>query len=308
MVVSTTRWRIVTGALLVLVLAFPAAAGDIEDRLSAYTGPNAQGYLGPLVSAFAASLHSGVAHTGYVAKRGGHLSLELVVTGVLFDDEDKTFRATTEDPFQPEQMTDAPTIVGSGTSVSVPGNGGTQFVFPGGFDIGSFGLVIPQLRFGNILGTEGIVRYLAFKASDIELGDVQFFGVGFRHSISQYLGEDYPLDAAIGFLWQDFKVGENSGGNDLVDSEAYSVGIHLSGLVTDNLEPYVGFSWDSFKMDIQYESSSAGTPVLTDVEFETEDTFHLTLGLNLNLAFLSAFGEYSIADRNSFAFGVGFGN
>ncbi len=308
MVVPATLWRGLVCGTLVLVLAAPALAGDIEDQLSSYTGDNATGYLAPLVNAFSQSLNSGLFHTGYVAMGGGHLALEVVVTGVVFDDADRTFMATTEDPFTPEQTVEAPTVIGSGSAVFVPGAGGTSFAFPGGFDLNSFGLVLPQLRFGNIIGTQFLVRYLAFKTGGSELGDVEFFGAGFRHSISQYLGEDYPLDVALSFFWQKMDVGKNAADEDLVSAQAYTVGINASGLLTSLLEPYLGFSWDSFQMDIQYESTATGATNLIDVDFDTENTFHLTLGLNLNLAFINAFGEYSIADQQSFAFGMAFGN
>ncbi|MEE9271610.1 MAG: hypothetical protein V3V49_15280 [Candidatus Krumholzibacteria bacterium] len=49
-------------ALLVLVLACPAGA-QIGNQLSAYTGPNAIGFLQPLVDAFGADLNSGLYHS-----------------------------------------------------------------------------------------------------------------------------------------------------------------------------------------------------------------------------------------------------
>jgi hypothetical protein len=287
-------------ALLALALACPASA-QIGNQLSAYTGPNATGYLRPLVDAFGADLNSGLFHSGRVPSYP-HFSVEVKVMSVLFDDADRTFPASTEGLFNPPQIVQAPTIIGSGTVVTVPGTGGTTFSFPGGFSLSSFAIAVPQLRFGGFAGTEGVVRVFGTNTGDLELGDVKLFGFGVRHSISQYFGPLFPLDLAGGFFWQSFEMG-----GDLIDTNALSIGLQASKDMV-LLQPYVGVSLDRFSMDVHYETDALGAPQIVDLAFETETTFHLTLGLAMKLAILNVHGEVNVADKSGFGFGLAVGN
>jgi hypothetical protein len=286
--------------LVVLLFATPSLA-DIDDALEAYTGVNAQGYLGPLVDAFAAELNSGFFHSAYVPRSGLHITFGLNFMGRYFADEDRTFTATTEGGFMPvTTINDAPTVVGPGTAVTVPGQGGTSFTFPGGLDLNSFGIVIPYLNIGSILGTEAQFRFLAFDVSDSDLGDVQLVGGGIRHSIDQHF-DTFPVALAIGGYYQNFQVG-----NDLITSDAFSLGLQTSkrwGV----FEPYAGFSFDSFRMDLEWESTASGSPEINTISFESRNTVHLTLGLSLKLSFLSAYADYNIAETSNFNVGAAAG-
>jgi len=296
-------------ACAVLAAAVPLFA-QVEDQLSVYSGENAKGYLAPLNDAFGASLNNGFFYSARIPSSGVRISLEFPVMGVIFSDDDKTFNATTEDPFTPAQSTTkAPTIVGSGDAYSVSGQNGTTFYFPGGFNLNSFGLVVPQLRVGNVKGTEAMLRLVAgVDAGDAELGKISLFGIGARHSISQWF--DLPVDVAAGFMYQTFKMGENSGGGDLVATSAYSIGAQASKALPMGfaaIEPYAGFSYDSFQTDLEYKSESSGASLL-DVSFERENTAHFTVGVGLNLVAAHAWGQFDLSRQNAFSFGVAFGN
>ena len=293
-------------AVLIVALAFPAAA-QVEDQLSAYTGQNGTGYLQPLTDAFGTSLNDAFYRNAYIPPTGVRVSLEVLVMGVMFSDDDRTFRATTEQGFQPETTVDAPTIVGSGEALVVNGQGGSSFAFPGGFDLNSFGLAVPQVRISSVKGTEGVIRYIAVNTGDAELGDISLFGLGARHSISQYFDETFPVDIAAGLLWQTFSVGENEAGNDLIGLSAFTFGVQGSkrlpaGFAT--FEPYTALSLDTYKMDVEYESDD----VTVDLDFDRQTSLHWTVGLSLNLVAAAVYGEYNIASHSSFAFGVAFGN
>lgn len=297
-------------AVLITLSALPAAA-QVEDQLSAYTGQNGIGYLQPLADAFGASLNDAFFRTAYIPKTGVRVSLEVLVMGVMFSDDDRTFKATTEQGFQPETTVDAPTIVGDGKAVIVPGQGGTSFAFPGGFDLNSFGLAVPQIRISSVKGTEGVIRYIAVNTGDAELGDISLFGLGGRHSISQYLGEEFPVDMAAGLLWQKFSVGENEAGDDLIALSAFTFGVQGSkrlpaGFAT--FEPYTALSVDTYKMDVKYESDTGSAPINVDLDFDRQTSLHWTVGLSLNLVAAAVYGEYNIASQSSFAFGIALGN
>lgn len=300
----TRVWPGLLAAVLVLLTALPVTA-QIEDQISAYTGKNATGYLQPLSDAFGADLNDGLFRSAHIQKMGFHLHFEVRIMSVIFGDDDKSFKATTEGDFEPEQTATAPTIIGGGEAVIIDGVGGTQFAFPGGFDLNSFAIAVPQLRIGSVFGTEALVRYFALDVGDTELGDISLFGFGLRHSISQYMAPGFPVDLAAGFCWQTFSLGD-----DLIDCSAFSIGVQASkrfggGLVF--FEPYTGLSIDRFSMDVSYESDVLGDGESIDLDFDTTTTAHFTLGLAVNLAIVNIHGEFNIASQNSFSFGLAIG-
>jgi hypothetical protein len=294
------RAGVIGCVLFALLLAAPALGqSQIEDQLSAYTGANAEGYLTPLAEAFGADLNSGLYHSAAIATEGFSVSIEIQMMAVLFVDEDKTFTATTEGGFTPEQTATAPTAVGSGEVVVVDGDAGSAFAFPGGLDLSSFALAAPQARIGIQGGTEALLRWVP--AYDIEdVGEIGLLGIGVRHNVSQYF-VGLPVEVAAGVFWQSFSLGE-----DFIDATAMSYGIQASknfGLI----EPYAGLAMDTFSMDVTYDTEVEGETEAVDLSFDTDSAFHITLGANLNLGFLTANAEYNIANQNGFAAGIGFG-
>lgn len=292
-------------AVLLVMLVSPAAA-QIEDQLSAYTGKNAEGYLQPLADAFGADLNSGLFHSAHIPQTGLTLTFEIPVMAVFFGDDDRTFRAITEGNFTPVQTTDAPTVVGSGDAKLVPGSGGSQFAFPGGFNLNSFALAVPQLRIGCVRGTQALIRYIGFNTGDVELGNISLFGFGLRHSISQYLSPGFPVDLAAGFFWQSFNIGENQQGNSLLSSSAFTFGVQASRKFVV-VEPYAGLSIDRHSMDVAYTSTVANTDLNIDLDFDASTTVHLTLGLSLNLTYFKAFIDYNVASQSNLSFGGALG-
>ena len=299
--VARTRSLAALGCVVLVLIASIPASAQIEDAISAYTGANAEGYLEPLAQAIGANLNSALFHSAHVPEGGLHVSLELGLMAVLFSDDDETFMATTEMGFSPETTVEAPTVVGPGGAIIVPGDGGTAFPFPGCFNLASLALAAPQLRIGSFRGTEAVIRYMVFNTGEVEIGDFDLQGYGLRHSISQYL-PGLPVDIAAGIMYQRFKLGD-----DLIDATAFSFGAQASmsfPLVFAVVEPYAGLSMDTFQMDVEYDDED-GDPV--SVEFDSRSTAHLTLGLHAQVTVVSLYGEYNIAEQSGFAVGMGFG-
>jgi hypothetical protein len=225
---------------------------------------------------------------------------------VIFDDEDATFMASVEGGFEPLDPADAEveasTVVGPGEAVVVDGVAGTAFAFPGGFDLNSFAIAVPQLRIGSIRGTEALIRYIAIDAGEVEVGNLSVWGVGLRHNVSQYFGPDMPVDLAAGLMYQGFGLGE-----DLVDVTAFTIGVQVgkrfeSGFAT--IEPYAGLSYDYFQMDVTYEDED---DEMVELSFDSHATAHLTAGLHAQAGFFSLYGEYNVAEQSGFSFGIGLG-
>ncbi len=316
---SRTRGAISVLALLpLLVTPLVAAAEDgaVQNQISVYTGENAVGYLQPLANAFGAALNSGFGYSAYIPKTSFHLALEVPVMGVFFEDADRIFAATAESGFVPvsgETSFDVPTVVGDGQAVIVDGTGGAQFAFPGGLDLNSFGLVVPQLRVSSLMGLEGVIRWAASDwfnsdSADPDVGSVSLFGIGGRYNVSQHFGETSPLDVSVGLMWQTLEVGENDFGNPFVDSSALTMQVQGSkrlpvGFAT--FEPYGIMGYESLDLDVEYADEN-GDPVA--VSLEGDNSFRFTLGAGFNFVAGQVWADYSFADTNNFSFGLALGN
>ena len=305
--VARTRSLAALGcAVLVLLAAVPVSA-QIGDQISAYSGANAEGYLEPLALAIGANLNSGLFHSAHIPLEGLHVSLEIPVMGVIFNDEDRTFTASVEGGFQPldpaDSQVEVSTVIGPGEAVIVDGVAETAFAFPGGFSLNSFVLAVPQLRVGSVRGTEALVRYIALDtAGEVEIGQVSLWGLGVRHNISQYMGPAAPVDIAVGFMYQRFELGDK-----LIDATAFTFGAQVSKQFPSGFavfEPYAGLSYDSFQMDVAYTGKD-DEPV--ELSFDSHSTAHMTVGLHAQAVYVSFYGEYSLAEQSGFAFGMSFG-
>lgn len=288
-------------ALLVLAWAGTARA-QVDERLAAYTGRNAKGYLEPLVDAFRSNLNAALFHSAYVPPKGFYVSLEVNAMGTFFDETSRTFLATTEGNFLPEQTVEAPTVVGDNDAVYVDGNGGTRFAFPGGFDVDNIWFACPQVRIGSWKGTEALGRFIFYDTGVSELGGLTVWGVGVRHSISQYIERVRPIDLALAVNWQDAQL-ENEGSQEVLQARIFSAGIH-SGVALGGMYPYAGLSADWYEMDIRYqfEQDSTLEPIELDYRYDVE--FQLTLGIAYQLGGIAAYGEYSLADQSCLAGGL----
>ncbi len=293
-------WVWLLAAIALAGLAAPASA-QLEDNLAAYQDDMAEMYLKPLQEAFGQALNSNWFTTAYIPANGLNARFDIKAMSVLFKDDDDTFSATTGGDFSPEQTVDASTVVGSGEAVTVYGEGGTAFVFPGGFDISSFTLGVPQLTIGSFMGSEAMIRFFSLDTGDSEIGDISFFGIGVRHSISQYLVAP-PADLAASITYQKLDVGD-----DLLNAKAFSLGVQGSKRF-GGLTPFAGLSYDTISMDAHYDyDGNEGTEEI-DLDMGTESGLHATLGLDwmLGPVHLNLSGELAKRSGLSAGFGLGF--
>ena len=285
-----------------MLLAAPAWA-QLAEQLKSYTGRNAAGYFEPLIDAFGADLSPGWYHSSRIPESGLHIDFEMVVMSAQFSDADKTFTASTESGFRPEQTAEAPTVVGPRQAVRVDGLSGTSFYFPGGFDLSSFDFAIPQLRVGTIYGTEATIRFGMIYSGDASLGDISLYGFGVRHSVSRYV-DDLPVDVAAGVSWQRFALGENERGGDLVSAQAWTVGLQASKRFSW-FEPYAGVAYNDFGLDLSYEGDSSDDAI--EMSLDSGDHYRMTLGLSMHVLFAVVHGEYNIGGQDAFALGLAMG-
>ncbi|NNF06940.1 MAG: hypothetical protein HKN21_09285 [Candidatus Eisenbacteria bacterium] len=289
--------------ILVLLVGAPQLAeAQLEENLSSFTDETAQGYLKPLAEAFGQSLNTGFFTSASIPVEGFRVRLEVQAMSVFFGDDDDTFMGMTGGEFSPAQEVEANTVVGPTNAVIVEGDGGTEYLFPGGFDLSSFTLAVPQLTIGSYMGTEATVRWIAVDTGDAEFGDIDLLGLGLRHNVSQYF-DDLPVELAGSVFYQTLKVGDD----DLIDATALSFGIQASknyGV----LEPFGSVNLDSFSMTSQYTTNAgAADEESIKVDFDNELDLHLLLGVGAHLGLLHVHVAGHISDRVGISGGLAFG-
>ena len=285
----------------ITVLALPLmASAQIEENLSAYTETNAAGYLEPFRDTLASGLGSGMYTTADIPKARPYFQLAFRAMIVGFSDEDRTFDATAEDYFPGTGTFEAPTVIGDGNPDPVDGPGGTQFQFPGGLDLDRLPVAAPQLVVGGFMGTEAMLRWFDGDFGDADIGSVSLFGLGVRHSISQYV-PTLPVSIAGSFMYQNFSIGD-----DLVDFSQTSFGVQASKKFPF-VEPYAGLALHFSSMDAEYEFTGGGVEETIAVEFDSQTSAQLTLGTTLNLFVLKLNGEVGIGEQTTYTLGLSLG-
>lgn len=293
---------------LLLGLVVPVApvtaqdSGSLEDNLSAYVGDNAEGYLGPLRDGIGGTLNSGLFMYPGVPSSGFHFRLDARAMIADYNDEDRTFLATTDPSFGDNPQTvEVPTVIGSTESITVSDpTTGAIYTFPGGFDIGQLGLAAPQITVGSFFGTEFLGRWIAVEPGDLQVQKLELWGIGARHSINEWF-RSLPVDISIHGMYQEFKVDE-----DLIDATTLSLG-GVVGKSFGILAGYAGLSYNSVEMDARYVSDASGQSEEVTVQLEKQSNVDLGLGATVKFGFLHLNGEYHIAERNSYALGIGLG-
>jgi hypothetical protein len=127
---------------------------------------------------------------------------------------------------------------------------------------------------------------------------ITFFGLGVRHSISQYLVE-FPVDIAAGIFWNTIKFG------DLIDMKSFSFGAQASRSFSV-LELYGGLAYEKSSLDLSYVSTAPGAANV-GLTLDGVNKFRATVGLGLNLAILHLYGDVNVGSITNFSAGLGFG-
>ncbi|MCA9728550.1 MAG: DUF6588 family protein [Candidatus Eisenbacteria bacterium] len=294
-----TSLRLGVGIALVgLALAGGTARAQLEANLGALNDENARGYLQPLATALSATLNASVFQTGDIPRSKPTFQIQANVMGVTFDDADRTYTPTDPPGFESSESVKAPTVIGDPDAVIQEGQAGTQLYHPGGFDLENFTIAAPQLSVGGFMGTKLLVRWISLDLGDADLGNLELFGIGGQHSLSQYFLEA-PVDVAAGVMYQSFKIGDG-----LVDASTLQFNVTGSkrfGVI----EPYVGIGYDTFDMKGEYTEDTTGEGI--NVKFDRENNIHLTVGGRLNFNYVILHGEFNAAAESGVAAGLSVG-
>lgn len=271
-------------------------AQEFEDFVKKYTDANGKSYMQPLADAFGANLNSGWYHSAYVIKPGFQLYIGVSAMSAPIPARNKTFQATTQGFFTPTQTADVPTVFGKTETFTVEGDGGTAYVFPGGLDLKTLPMAVPNLTIGSLFGTNASFRWAAYDFGE-DVGKLELLGWGLTHSLDQYLPVE-PFHMAMGFYIQQFGVG------DIVDANGWLANVQASyqwHLIT--LYGGVGYENSNLNINYTYEEDNS------EVSFDLQGTnkIRATLGLTLNLGPVKLNGDYSMARQSILTVGFGLG-
>ncbi|KYK23507.1 hypothetical protein AYK24_07380 [Thermoplasmatales archaeon SG8-52-4] len=215
----------------------------------------------------------------------------IVTTTGLIKNSQKTFEASS--PYG--GTVEVPTIFGSNEPIQVQRPNGLAENYPGGGSMKILPLAVPQLSIGGLYGTEVSFRYFVTDLGE-DVGQMNLFGWGLRHSVSQYF-ENLPVDIAVGYYNLSYKLGDyvDSRLNLITTQADYSVGI---------LDFYGGLGFEMNKMDIEYTPNEENTPVTHNYE---NKPFRFIAGVNLNLGVFKLHGDYNLSSSSVFSLGMGLG-
>jgi hypothetical protein len=139
------------------------------------------------------------------------------------------------------------------------------YVFPSGGDISNMAAGVPQLEVGSLWGTELLIRYIPKVNLGQWVGDFSFWGIGLKHSISQYFWDDpnrdgnanerpdiAPFDLSIQAVIQGTSLENEVGITEVAlkaDASIIDINIHFSKNFNNWFELYTGLSYERTKID-----------------------------------------------------------
>ncbi|MBI4546359.1 MAG: hypothetical protein HY707_00140 [Ignavibacteriae bacterium] len=286
---------------LLLIASGLYAQNPLEDAVKQLASDNARGYLQPFVDGFGANMNSGLYQSADIGGLGLHLKLEFVGVGTLIGDNEKTFLGIPPPPFPQTPVRTATVFGEQGTIVDDP-SGTVQYQFQNGQIKTSFmPMIFPQVRIGNIIGTEAIIRYAPIPKID-QFPKVTLFGIGARHSISQYLPLS-PVDLAAGLFYQSLDIGET------FEADAFNIAAQASKSFA-LLTVYGGLQWETSTMSVNYTYTGYGAPpggASLSFDLDGENNFRLMLGAGLSLLVFNLNADINIGKVTVVSGGVGLG-
>lgn len=135
-------------------------------------------------------------------------------------------------------------------SLSLP----SSLTLPPGSDISTLIAAVPQFEIGSLWGTELLVRFLPPIVLDTNVGEFAFWGLGIKHSLSQYLPHRW-FDAAVQVVYQGTVLNNEIG---LTESKLkalahiWSANIHVSKKFFGAVDIFSGISFDRVNLQSTY--------------------------------------------------------
>ncbi len=298
----------ISAVVLMAMVPSMLAAQDLGDQLKQMAKVNAERYVTPLMNGWGVALNSGIYHTADVHSILG-FDVHVKLTGALMQEADKKYTFETPDvpgyvrngagPTGYPGQIEANSVVGDKATKEVRANDGTLLLtIPGGLDIPTTPLIIPQVSIGLPFGFEVTGRF--FPTTKIgDVGKVNLLGFGLRHDIDQYIPL-LPVDVAVHFVTQKLSY-EDGQGTKLLEASGTAYGVEVSKHLL-LLTVYAGFQLESSSIKVGPYTFN-GSPIEFTVDGNTSS--RLLVGARLSLVFLNIHADYNLGTTKAFALGVG---
>lgn len=140
------------------------------------------------------------------------------------------------------------------TLAGLPGN----FTLPKGSGLNSMQFAVPQIEIGSYYGTELLLRFIPKINYGQTVGDFGFFGIGLKHSISQYFfdfDQERTFDLAVQIAYQNSTlenvIGETSA---TLSSNANILNFNLqaSKNIENIVDVYTGISFEQIDITADF--------------------------------------------------------
>jgi len=290
----TTRALVVLCGMM-MMLTMARAQNPVEDAIKQLSSTTVKGYLQPFIDGVGADLNSGVYHSAYIGT-GFSFKLELVGMGTLIGDAQKVYSAVPPVPFDQTPVQTATIFGGQGTTVH---GQGVDYQFQNGqLNLSAVPLIVPQVTIGNIMGTQAVIRYIPIPDMN-NFPKSTFFGVGLRHSISQYV-PNIPVDLAASAFYQQLTIG------DLMEEKT----LNFSGEASKSfsiLTIYGGVQYETATMTLDYDYKGYGPTDHIHLDLDGQNNFRFTVGLGLDLLILHLSADANFGTVTVISGAVGFG-
>lgn len=207
-----------------------------------------------------------------------------------------------------------------------PGN----FTFPTGSNMNSLAAGVPQLEIGSYFGTELLIRFIPKVNLGKDIGNFSFYGLGIKHSISQYF-EDPTFNLAFQIAYQTSSLDNTIGlTNAKLKSDAnfFNVNVHASKSIKNYFDIFSGLSYETVNIKSTYtyllpvemqvplklldtnKSVSPGYPGDKQAQvslLELKSTnLKWVIGISKKIGNFALYADYSLSNFNIFTFGTSY--
>lgn len=315
---------------------------NLSEALKGVTGTYADSYVQPVSDAFGAGMNSALFRT---ADAGGgilpkiDIYVGVSVTGTLMARSNRTFLPMDGEAINLANRTvlteytggAAPTAFGSTNTPDAqvqfrdeqtglllredptdPTSAPVRLTLPPGVvDTPVAPLIIPQIGAGTAFGTDVMLRYLP-KTRLKSYGTIGVFGLGIRHSISQYIPMS-PVDLAVQGVYNSVTLEDQALEGDVLDASGYAINLQASkSLPVLPVTFYGGLQYETFSAEYAYEfdpasfsNSSDIDPVSFTLDQDASNSVRGLAGVSITLAVVRINADYSLAANDVVTLGIG---
>jgi hypothetical protein len=286
--------------LFLLFLISRISFAQVDDRFSFLGASEIKNFGKPLVTSFGMGMNSCSYYTAHIPKTFG-FSIGIRGMIILIPDDQKTFTPNLPNGyFSTNGNEQTATFFGESGGIYAGPEG--LITYPSGINESSVPLIFPQVTI-SFMGTELLLRYVPLKIQD---ESITLFGIGIKHSISQYIPL-FPLDLAVQVLYNKFTIG------DIVKSTNLAFNAEASKTFGP-FTAYGGLQYESSSLTFNYEikqDPNSGNPEIVkggkvSADVDGDNKVRITVGGALGLGFFVLNVDYSIGSQSVASTGLTF--